>query len=123
MHACLEKRGLINMLPGPGQWTIPRDACYLKEEFGQSRSFAPMADSMYAAQLRVAEYGCRPGSESKEVGRGSNKVTTMAGKLRACVEDTELLDRRLIWKEWYSSSHYLVLEDNLKRFRSLEITP
>ena len=123
MHACLEKRGLINMLPGPGQWITPSDACYLKEEFGQNRSFAPMADSMYSAQLRVAEYGCRPGSESKEAGRGSNKVATMAGKLRACMADSEFLNRRLIWKEWYSSSHYLVLEDNLKRFRSLGITP
>ena len=51
------------------------------------------------------------------------QVATMAGKLRACMTDTEFLSRRIIWKEWYSSSHYFVLEDNLKRFRSLGITP
>ena len=82
-----------------------------------------MADSMYSAQFRLAEYGCRSGSESKEKNeRGNDIVLEMAGRLRACMGNTKFFNRLAIWKEWYNSSHYFVLEENLKRLYSLGIT-
>ena len=38
-HTTLEQRGLVSMLPGPGHWILPNDACYLKRRIWPKQVF------------------------------------------------------------------------------------
>ena len=52
----VEAAALRRLAPGPGNWIQPRDLHYLRECFGQSRSFVDPAVVSVAARLRVAAF-------------------------------------------------------------------
>ena len=54
----MERRAISALLPGPHDWITPKDAWYLHDAHGQSKSFTSLQAASRAAQARVYQYGC-----------------------------------------------------------------
>ena len=104
--AQVEAAALRRLASGPGNWVQPRDLYYLKDCFGQVRSFVdPLAVSV-AARLRVAAY--------ENVASGGLKIRKRASQLRRYLAENPPLH----WHGWYADAAVFVVEDAFCEFES-----
>jgi hypothetical protein len=105
-----EKKMLRTAASGPGNWCVPADLWYLRELYGQTRSFGSVAQMAKAAQVRVATW--------EAYRTGGLRINARAAALRREINSTEYLDRLWEWGSWYKRSHLLILQaavTNLER--------
>jgi len=104
----IEAQGLRLIVPGPGEWwCTPSDLHYLKECFGQAKSFHRLGTSSAAAKLRTLH-----AHDSDIRGTGDGHRLTIAQyhyKLNSLRTSTRYIDRALCWSEWYDRSHMTTL--------------
>ena len=101
----LEAAGLRKAAPGPMNWILPQDCWYLREHFGQARSFQSVRHIAKAAQAGVACW--------ESLGTHNAHWQARAKTLAALLKSTSFLNRRYIWASWYARSHVKVLADNM----------
>ena len=110
-----EEQGVRHTLGGPGGWYIPQDAFYLKECYGQSKSFGSIDAISKAAQLRTLHtHDCT--RKAKRI-LSSTSVADMHFRLQACIRDPIEADRIVEWGEWYQQAHVSVLYRNEHNLR------
>ena len=109
-----ERKALRAAARGPGNWAKPSDLWFLKEAFGGTVSFASVAISAWAAQVRVFEWEARATGGLKAKQRAKNLSDT---------EGTgEYMGRRTLWASWYARSHVRVLTRAVQSMEDLGIT-
>ena len=106
-----EVAALRKAAPGPAWWAKPEDLFYLKELYGQTRSFKSIEAVALAAQVRVATW--------EATNAGGLRVMERACLLRDLFGTAEYMGRRNIWSSWYANSHILILERALSQFEAL----
>ena len=106
-----EKKMLLSAASGPGKWVSAQDLWFLRESYGQARSFTHIAATSWASQVRVSEWEARA--------TGCLKINSRARRLGHVFGLVEYLGRRACWKDWYSRSHILVLEAAMLNFEGL----
>ena len=112
----MERRAIATLLPGPHDWITPKDAWYLHDAYGQTKSFASLQAASRAAQARVYQYGCHFDSRGDTVLRRSAQLKmTMLG--------TNFPSRLQHWQAWYQGSHCLTLQNNINFLEGKGITP
>jgi len=120
LATCAEAKGLRNMLPGPGNWFIPEDAFFFKEQYGQARSFHSLKVVSQAAKLRVMHM--HNTSRLKGVIPCKLSINQMSAKLKEYLFSPIELDRVVEWNSWYGASHVACLSENEASLRSLGIS-
>jgi len=107
--------GIRRMVPGPGGWCNATDMHFLRECYGQSKSFQLTSTTAAAAKLRVLF------SHDMDVRHtGNNHRLTIAQyhyRLTTSINNTPYLSRYFQWRAWYDHSHVAVL---MRNKRSLE---
>ena len=121
-----ERVQILRMFPGPGQWMIPEDAWYLKENYGLAKSAQPLALVARAAKLRVSALGCHFGCRQvtgRQLRRlGTDNIYARKRALAGAMASTEYIDRILHWSSWYKHNFCRVLVDNADFLKSKGIT-
>jgi hypothetical protein len=110
-----EECGVRRTLGGPGKWYIPQDAFFLKECYGQNKSFGSVEIITQAAQLRTLHslnIGLRNRSILSDV-----PIETMHFRLQSCIRDPIELQRITEWGGWYAQAHVSVLYHNEQHLR------
>ena len=122
----LERKLVLSMFPGPGNWIIPEDAWFLKEQFGFAKSAQSLACSARAAKLRVATLGCHFHTKlvtSRNLRRlDPDNIYSRWYTLRAAMRDTDHTDRIIDWANWYEHNYCKVLIENAQWLQSKGIT-
>ena len=98
-----EEEALRRMTPGPGKWITPQDCWHLKESYGLCRSFDSIKKVAQAAKVRVHE-------------NDKKRVNELAERVRQAILNTEQHSRKQAWKDWYSRSHAVILQEATKDF-------
>jgi len=114
-----EEKGLRTMLPGPGNWFIPEDAFFFKEQYGQARSFHSLRVVSQAAKLRVVHM--HNTSRSRGVTHARQSIAQMHLALKNYLLQPVELDRIVEWSSWYAGSHVACLAENESNLSSLGI--
>jgi len=105
----VERRGIIKMLPGPGNWCQEYDAFFLKESWGQQHSFKSVGVISAAAKLRVKYiHDC---VVSKGESCSATSIRDMAINI-TYFRDCEYPCRTVAWSRWYNSSYPVTLHSN-----------
>ncbi len=99
-----ERKAITILLPGPNLWIEKEDAFYLKENFGQHRSFPSIRHTAMAAQRRVLQY------ENRE--NGGLQILSKARELRQTIGSSEHQERHALWHHWFNTSPVITLERN-----------
>ena len=105
-----EEKGIQTMLPGPGAWCSNQDAFFLKELYGQQKSFQSLEIMSQAAQLRVLHAHDSYRREHRNLGIPS--VLDMFNELTHLLHRPSQPVRAARWKDWYESSHVFCLIRN-----------
>jgi hypothetical protein len=119
-----EAKGLRIMLPGPGNWFVPEDAFFLKEAYGQAKSFHSINVVAQAAKIRVFHnHGCHREWENEH--HHNNRILSLramslklSNMIKAPIEQPW---RQWRWKQWYDSSFPIALVRNVEHLRTLNI--
>jgi hypothetical protein len=106
-----ENAALRKAAPGPAWWAKPEDLWYLKELYGQQRSFKSIGAMAFAAQVRVATW--------EAATAGGLRVKERARTLRELFNNADYIGRRRAWPNWYANSHILTLENAVSKFEAL----
>ena len=109
-----EKAVLRKVVVGPGEWAIPSDLWFLKENFSQARSFRCVEILAFASQVRVAK--------CENAANGGLKVLAKSRELKHVLDSADFLDRRQLWHDWYINSHVHILGAAIQKFQA-EVLP
>jgi hypothetical protein len=115
-----ETRSIRTMLGGPGNWYQRRDAFYLKEYFGQSKSYGSVELISQAAKLRVMHsHNC-----TRLRGRVLNaaSISDMHTELQYALLDPIDSRRIHLWRKWYDQSHVTIIHRNETNIRRLGLS-
>ena len=105
-----EREVLRKVAVGPGEWAIPEDLWFLRENFSQARSFRCVEILSLASQVRVAK--------QENASRGGLQVLTRARELQHLLSGTDYMDRRYVWQSWYANSHVRILASAIHTFEA-----
>ena len=111
--------GLRTTMGGPGNCFEPNDVYFLKELYGQCKSYNSLSVTAQAAKLRVLHMhnsSCQGTSFA-----GVANICSMHRRLQDCLERPIETDR-LQWAPWYKGAHVSCLHNNEQRLRALGIT-
>jgi hypothetical protein len=103
-----ERQALRIAASGPGNWAVPDDLWRLKESFGLFKSFKSLRVMARSAQLRV--YAC----DATRLKNGG--FQRRAAALRDRIFETDQMDTKKTWADWYDRSFLLRIDDNRKEF-------
>jgi len=108
----LETEGLKMMVPGPHEWRNDNDLFFLKEQFGQQKSFQSLTFCSQAAQLRVlfTHDSYRRRNQTLNI----TSIKNMHTDLQYNISYPEHPVRAYRWKNWYEKSHVSTLMQNHK---------
>ena len=109
-----ESKAIRKIASGPFNWISLDDAWFLKEGYGQTESFVSIDTLAKASQLRVAH-----GEDWLDAG---TPLGIRSGLLKSSIKNTDLVVRRHRWRDWYSRSCIIKLQDNLDDLKSKGIT-
>jgi hypothetical protein len=110
-----EECGVRATLGAPGNWYIPQDAFFLKECYGQSKSFGSLAFISQAAQLRTLH--SHNLVRRKERIMNCASIEDMHFRLQSCIKYPVCLQRIIKWRDWYARAHVSVLYHNEQNLR------
>ena len=134
-----EAKGIRGLVPGPGNWCSTQDCFFLKEAFGQTKSFRSIEFVGQGAKLRVFRnhsmftksiYRARRGASEymgdphRKLSGPNLSIPQMHHQLQYAIDssahgDTQLYyDRWKEWKSWYDSSHVKTLYKNMETLKS-----
>ena len=105
-----ETRCIRGMLGGPGNWYQPRDAFFLKEAFGQNKSYGSVELISQAAKLRVRHSHRCIGQGGRVMNTSS--ISRMHTTLHQALSNPVVPWRVSAWQNWYDRSHVTILYDN-----------
>jgi len=106
----VEEVGLRKMVPGPGNWCNATDLHFLKECYGQCKSFQLLSTTSAAAKLRVLH---AHDSDIRGVGNGHRiTIAQYHHKLSRLRMNTVYIHRADEWSDWYDRSHVATLMQN-----------
>jgi hypothetical protein len=97
----IEECGLAKSAKGPFKWASKDDLWYLKECYGQARSFHSVRVMAWASKVRVATL--------ENMRRRGATIEARAKELDDFLHTSEYLGRRTVWRDWYAKSHILIL--------------
>jgi hypothetical protein len=108
-----EESGVRRTLGGPGKWYIPQDAFFLKERYGQSKSFGSIEIITQAAQLRTL-HSLNTGRRNRSI-LSDTSIVAMHRRLQSLINDPICLQRVVRWGSWYAGAHVTTLFHNEQR--------
>ena len=106
-----EVAGIRRTLGGPGNWYDPKcDPYFLKEWYGQNKSFGSLSIISQAAQLRTLHSH----NITRQSGRTFNRtsVADMHSALQNDLANPDHCFQAGRWRQWYAGSHASVLYRN-----------
>ena len=113
-----ERKQVLKMFSGPGNWIGPEDLWFLKEHFGLAKSAQSLACVARAAKLRVAILGCHFDCQSispQNLYRlGQDNIHSRAHALHGALSESDHIDRMYFWGGWYKHNYCKVLVDNVR---------
>jgi len=115
-----EEAGLRKAMSGPGQCYEANDAFFLKENYGQARSYTSLCVVAQAAKLRVLHTHNMSVQESSRTTQPS--IARMYRHLQNCLSNPVDLDRVRCWGQWYEGAHVSCLCRNEANLRTKNIT-
>jgi len=112
-----ERKQVVSMFPGPGNWLTPEDARFLRENFSLAKSAQPLSLVARAAKLRVSALGCHFGCHQirgRQLRRlGQDNVHARHHALANAMSSTSFTDRIIHWNKWYKHNYCSVLVENI----------
>ena len=97
-----EEKCIKHILNVPGGTFEATDAFFLKELYGQSKSFCSVEMASQAAKLRTLYTLDKMRAHHPDL--QIRRIGDMFTRLKTCLEKTAYLDRIVIWHEWYNNS-------------------
>ena len=121
-----ERRLVLSIFPGPGNWVTPEDLWCLREGFGFAKAPQSLRLVARAAKLRVASlachFDCKYVSAHRLRRHAQDNIFSRCHALRNTMNQTDFLDRMVRWAGWYKHGHCAVLVDNMHWLKSKGIT-
>jgi len=122
--AAAEQRGLRAMLPGPNagpneHWCTGRDATYLKELYGQAKSFHSLSVVSRASMLRVLHTLNSTRKASRSRTASIHDMHNVLSRLRA---QTDYIHRGHNWRGWYDKAYVSTLVQNERQLAEAGIS-
>ena len=104
------------MLPGPGNWCTSQDTFFLREFYGQHKSFQSLEVLAQAAKLRILH--AHDSYRRTHVNNDIRSVEYMRTQLEHLRDNTAQAARADAWKGWYDKSHVAVLVSNRRKLEA-----
>ena len=114
------------MYPGPGQWILPEDLWFARENFGLAKSALPLSMVARAAKLRVSAFGCFFNTQHPTLHHlrrlDRDNIIGRVHQLQEAKIHSNHLDRVAHWGGWYNQCYCKNLLDNAHWMKSKGIT-
>ena len=103
-----EHKAFRKLASGPGNWILPNDLHFVKELYGQARSFVDATAASLAARIRVYTWEASADGGLRAKHRAAHLLTTL--------RNSDLFERKARWRRWYEQSAVVNLSESINDF-------